>query len=562
MKNIKKLLSFILILSFAFVLFSCDGNESKFPFADMIERPSDIPPLADLDYVKYPEKPANMSAGQGSGMPTIGTATTDSEYYKIEQNDGKITIRFNEVGKWDYIYLPISNFNKEYQNIKITATGTNVQKISFTALYYEMYDAGNPAVTTLIHDVGDTEQYYIMELGKKKLLDASYYTLDENLGEQTVFALCIFIDSNPSQGVVNKKTDIESVFEITKVEFLKDGDEAIKEVYVDPSFNVGYCDPGYEVIKDDATKTYTINKYAEANQWESGELSVSNYSSAYTAFNMKFSTTNVTNLKVELAVSGGLAEWAPTVLVYEAMLTDGDHEVYVDFSAVQPVNMTTWETVPGYYIKNYRITGIKFFIDTAYDNPEDLINEDATCVINELAFERVVVEGTSITKAWNTSSSNITIGDDLMVGGIGTVTYNWYDSWDYLSIPVANYQTAEKLVVEFQASEEIGYLGIALGSPMFPIGEAVIKSCNDAALDEAEKYGDVEGVVESIEYDSTTNIYKITFDFSNAASISKYDDKTVNEMPITSLRFYFTDPYGDDMFEGTRSIRFISISFE
>ena len=148
------------------------------------------------------------------------------------------------------------------------------------------------------------------------------------------------------------------------------------------------------------------------------------------------------------------------------------------------------------------------------------------------------------------------------MGGIGTINYNWYEVWDYLAIPVANYQAADKLVVEFQASEEIGYLGIALGCPSFPIGEAVIKSCNDAAMDGAEKYGDVEGIIETVEFDSSTNIYKITFDFTNATKLAKYDDRSVNEMTITSLRFYFTDPYGDDVFEGTRTIRFINISFE
>lgn len=559
-KHYKKLL-FTLLLSLLLILVSC-GNKSKFPYSDMIERPSDIPPLSDLSFIEYPGKPENVSQGQGSGMPLYGTATTESEYYKIEQNEEKITIRFNEVENWDYIYLPISNFNKEYQNIKITAKGTNIFKVAFTALYYEMYDLGYPAVTTLIHDVGDAEQNYIMELGKTKLLDESYYTIDKALGDQTVFALCIFIDSNPAQGMFNKNTNVESVFEITAIDFLKDGDEAIKDVYVDPSFSVGYSDPGYLVEKNDETKEFTINKYSTAGQWESGEISISNYSSAYTALKLKFNTDNVTNFKVELMVSGGLAEWAPSVLVYEANLTDGEHEAYIDFSAVQPVNQTTWETVAGYYIKNYKITGIRFFMDTAYDNVSDLINEDATCIIKEIAFERMVVEGTTITKAWNTASSNITIGDDIAVGGIGTITYNWYDVWDYLAIPVSNYSPTDKLVIEFQASEEIGYLGIALGCPLLPIGEAVIKSCNDLALDEAEKYGDVEGVVETIVYDSENHIYKITFDFSNAAELSKYDQKRINEMPITTLRFYFTDPYGDDMFEGTRTIRFINISFE
>ena len=290
-KYIKLISSLIVILGFMVLLVACtEEQQNNFPYNDMIERPTDIPPLAELEYIKYPEKPEGIVPGQLGDIPTVGKATTESEYYKIEEADGKITIRFHEVGRWDYIYLPISNFNKEYQNIKITAKGTNVQKVAFTALYYEMYETGNPAVTPLIHDVGDTEQYYVMQLGKTKLLDKSYYTLDEVVGDKTVFALCIFIDSNPSQPVTNKKTDIESVFEITAVEFLKDGDPSIKDVYVDPTFSTGFCDAGYTVEKDEETKEYTINKYADAGQWESAELQISNYSSEYTTLRVEKNT--------------------------------------------------------------------------------------------------------------------------------------------------------------------------------------------------------------------------------------------------------------------------------
>ena len=562
MKKCLKIVSLIVaIFSIVLTLVSCGEEDHNFPFNDMIERPDDIPPLSYLEYVKYPDKPQDLTVGQGTGKPTVGTATTESEYYKISQEDGKITVRFYEVENWSYIYLPINNFNKEYQNIKISAVGTNVQKVSFVALYAEMYDTNNPAVTTLIHDVGDTEQNYIMELGKTRLLDKSYYTMDEVLGDQTVFALCIFIDSNPTQTITNKKTEIESVFEITVVDFLKDGDPQIKEKYVDPSFNPGFYDPGYTIEKDAETKEFTINKYADAGQWESAEISVSNYSSDYTKLKMKFTTNNVKSFKVELVISGGLPNWAPNTLIYDAIVKDGEHEAYIDIDTIQPVDTTTWQPVAGYYIKNYKVIAVKFFLDTSYDNVDDLIAEDASVVISEIGFERVASEGTSITKGWVTASSSIVIGDDLAVGGVGSITYNWYESWDYLSIPVVSYAPATKLTIQLQA-EELGYLGIAIASSSISLGEAVLKSCHDDLMTESEKYGDVEGVVETIVYDEATNIYTITFDFTNAAEISKYGDKTINEMPITALRFYFTDPYGDDMFEGSRTVRFISIKFE
>lgn len=559
MKRLLKLMTMLtLCLSVLLVFTAC--NKYEFPYLDMIERPADIPPLADLEYVKYPEKPADITVGQGQGMPVVGNVTTTSENYKIEQANGKITIKFNEVAKWDYIYIPISNFNKEYQNIKFTATGTNIQKVSVSALYAEMYDTNNPAVTVLNHDVGDTEQYYIMQLGKTRIVDQSYYPLDEYLGTKTVYGLCLFIDSNPSQNIINKNTEKESVFEITAIEFLKDGDPAIKEVYVQPSINVGFCDGGFAIEEKADDAGYNITKYDNALLYECATLAVTNYSSAYTTLDIKFNTTNVKQLTIELQISGGLSNWAENVTVYQSNLTDGKHEANIDFSMTQPNDKNTWDVVAGYYVKNYKIIGIKFYVDTI--DPNGLIAEESYIDISEIGFVRVEQEGTSIGKGWNAASSNIVIGEDLAVGGIGSITYNWHESWDYLAMPVVNYTTAEKLTVEFQASEELAYFGVALGCAAFPLGELVLKSCHDDILTAADKMNNAEGTIESIEFDEENLIYKITFDFSNAIEVEQYDGKRVNEMTITQLRFYFTDPYGDDIFDGTRTIRFINVSFE
>ena len=558
MKRVIKLFS-MLTLCFSLLVVFTSCKKYEFPYLDMMERPSDIPPLADLEYVKYPEKPADITVGQGQGMPSIGTATTTSENYKIEQADGKITIKFNEVSNWDYVYIPLTNFNKEYQNIKFTATGTNIQKVSVSALYAEMAETGNPAVTVLNHDVGDTEQYYIMQLGKTRLVDKSYYPMDEFLGDKTVYGLCLFIDSNPSQNIVNKNYEKESVFEITAIDFLKDGDPAIKEVYVQPSINVGFCDGGFMIEEKADDAGYSITKYDNALLYECATLAVTNFSSAYTTLDIKFNTTNVKQLTIELQISGGLSNWAENVTVYQSNLSDGEHEANIDFSMTQPNDKNTWETVAGYYVKNYKIIGIKFYVDTI--DPNSLVAEESYIDISEIGFVRVENEGTSIGKGWNANSSYIALGDDLAVGGIGTITYNWHESWDYLSMPVISYTTATKLTVEFQSSEELAYFGIALGCASFNGGELVIKSCHDDALYEAEKLGNAEGVVETIEFDEENLIYKVTFDFTNAINIEKFD-KTCNELTITSLRFYFTDPYGDDVFEGERTIRFINVSFE
>ena len=571
MKNyFKKIAMFVLSFSILLVFTACDPSSSDGSddgyvddgiYSDTIERPTDIPPLTELEYAKYPEKP-DMEPGQGSGMPYTGEATTASKGYKISTEEGKTVITFKDVERWDYVFIPVSNFNQQYQNIRINATATNVFKISIVAVYYEMYDAGLPPVAVYNGDVGDTEQNYIMQLGKTNVLNNAYYPLDDNLGTKTVFGLCLFIDSNPSQNVVNKDYDVDSVFVINNIDFLEDGDPAIKESYVEPSLRAGYVDPGYSIERDQETKEFTITKDGSAKLYESATIDVANYSNAYSSFDLKFTTENVNTIVIELQFTGGKEEWVPKSEIYRVTnLADGEHEVTIDFSFVQPQDSVTWDYVAGYYVKNYRVTGLSFFLDTSVES--DVKNETGVCVINELNWQRTAEDGTVVTKGWNGGSSNVTLGKDLANGGMGTINYSWFSEWSPVTMPVASYQASNTLTIEFQAKDGISFLGIAL---VVGSGEVVLSSgwttLQDKMVNPEEKSGEVAGIVETIEYDSANEIYKITFDFTNAAKLSQYDGKSVNELLVTSLRFYINDASSLDVFEGTREIRFISVKFE
>lgn len=565
MKHFKKLTLLVLFLMSALLLLACDKTSSK-GYKDVIERPEDIPPLEELNYVKYPSKPENFVPSTEEGVPTIGTASTTSEYYKITQDENQISVKFHEVKNWDYVYLPINNYYEEYQNMKITATATNVKKVSVQAVYYEMYDLGRPAVTTLVSDVGDTEQFYIMEFGKNKLLDSNYVGISEEfLGSQNIIGLLFFIDSNPSQATVNKNTSIQSEFKITNIEFLKDGDPSLGDRYVDPSVDVGYFDPdGYSASKDPVTKEITINKYASAPKWTKVQLTIQNYSYLYSSFTIKFNTEGVKNFYVALGL-GPNPKFAEEVEVLRKAVTDGSYEEEIDFSETLVLDNQTFSPVAGELIKHQDIKYIVIYLDTLEEN--QLVNQDATCIIEEISFKREVeVEGTIVNKGWNANSALITIGDDVLVGGIGSVTFNWYadPDWSCLTIPVKNYEPATTLTVTFKAPDGINYLGIALAIPQIAgTGEAVLKSCWNEVGMAAEKIDDVAGIVETIDYDSETMIYTITFDFTNAVKLAKLDNKSINEVNVTALRFYFTDPTPASVdFEGTRTIKFLGIEFK
>ena len=141
------------------------------------------------------------------------------------------------------------------------------------------------------------------------------------------------------------------------------------------------------ITSNEENDEYIITKYASAVQWEGAMLDVMDYSSSYSSFVIKFTTINVRNFSIELIVSGGDPDWAENISVYQTTVEDGLHEVYIDFSTVQPIGTTNWDYVPGYYIKDYQIVAVKIVLDTAVGNADDLIKEDATCVIHEFTFK-------------------------------------------------------------------------------------------------------------------------------------------------------------------------------
>lgn len=156
---------------------------------------------------------------------------------------------------------------------------------------------------------------------------------------------------------------------------------------VTPSLTAGYYDSGYMITSNEENDEYIITKYASAVQWEGAMLDVMDYSSSYSSFVIKFTTTNVRNFSIELIVSGGDPDWAENISVYQTMIEDGLHEVYIDFSTVQPISTTNWDYVSGYYIKYYQIVAVKIVLDTAVGSADDLIKEDATCIIHEFTFK-------------------------------------------------------------------------------------------------------------------------------------------------------------------------------
>lgn len=150
-----------------------------------------------------------------------------------------------------------------------------------------------------------------------------------------------------------------------------------------PMFSVGYNDAGFVTTKDEDLSEYTIVKQPDAVIWGGARLDINGYNSTYTKIRIKYTSTNITNLVIELIMMGGEADWAPNVSVYQAVIADGTNEIIIDFSETQPISTVTWGYVDGYYIKDYQIVAINFALDTN-DNTVEL--EEGIFIINEIEF--------------------------------------------------------------------------------------------------------------------------------------------------------------------------------
>lgn len=573
----KKISILVLFLISLFTLAACDGKDG---YKDEMAEPDDLPEIGDIHNVKYPEKPSWPNPGQKPGTPTIGTATTESKHYNIAQSEGGFNVTYNAVDRWDYVYLPIEGFNKEHQNIKISATAQNVDKIAIAVIYYEMYEEGYPAVAAFTKDVIPGEQYFVLQLGKVRVKDAEFKDVEkvnpedptiisyETLGDKTVIGLCIFIDSNPAQPTYKDGNDCS--LNLTKFEFLPDGDKGLGDIYVPPVIGVGeqaqeIVSP-YTVEQDEETKNFTLTRPAKAQQYSAAWFTVKNYTSDYTALSFAIDTTNVKHISIEVLFNGGKvgSEWQPQVTLETADIpADGQYAFEIDFTDVQPQGMD-WNLVPNYFIKNYNINTIKIYLDTAAPVYDANMTE-ATAVISDFKFIRTAVDENTITKKWSPSNSPEYKFSDVNTGGVGTVTYKYVDkdNWASFEMPIANYTPVNKITIKFQTSDPIKHIGIALVSGNFTSqnGEVVLKQCFGAM--ESTEIGtlDAEGVVQMVDIDSVTNTYTITFDFTNAKVVASYK-KPINQMPISRLRFYMTDAVGDDKFDGERTITFLGITME
>ncbi len=568
----------IAYLAAALMTLACVGcNKAKTPeWTDTVPRPEITAPNVNGSYVTYPEAPENAPADADTNKaPTVKGYASYGEY-EINADGEFPVITYDNLNDWDYVYAAVDNYHAEYGNIIITVNSQTAEKITVQAIYYEMYTDNNRAVTVYSGDLGgQTDRRIIARLDKFTKLNGEWQTMGSgNLLENAkIIGFAIFVDSIPVQVVSDRKGSVT----IKSFEFVKDDNPGLDMQYIVPSVNFDGSatneGSGYnlESVKNDSENPELVTglkvSYDGVKQYSQVYIPIMDKDSVpdYAEFSIKLNTTGVKGYSIGVMFSTGGNNWQNYVsMVTVTNAADGEHEHTVNFDGTSPISMGDWSSVPGEFIKNYGVYQICIWFDSldGMDN-----NNSGEAVVSDIVFNRTATDGATIGRAWSTTiSSNISY-DNIELGGKGTVTYSWYSSWYYLSMPVSGYTPdapKSKMIVKFTA-EEIDRMGIALVASNVKQnnGEAVLCSTWETfGVTESGASGTdsaAYGTTYKVEKDG--NDWTITFDFSKAKKQS--DGNAFWEATLTALRIYLNDPSGASSgFAGTRTIEFTSIVFE
>lgn len=554
----KRLVTCLLAAAAVFSFAGCDKGGTEVVWKDTAPRPEITTPEVLGGYAEYPGKPAEKPAVDTSKKTSAGTYAAHGAY-TIESSE-EVEATYAEVGDWDYIYVSVNDYQSKYGNFKITLDTKGAERVAVQAIYWEMYENGERPVTVFRGDLADGEQYLVAELGKYTRLDEEYQPITgQSLKDASILGFAVFLDSNPAQAAVSDKAG-RATFK--SFEFLEDGDPALNDKYVVPKVNWSgsYGDAGYTVVAPEEGGVSV--SYTEIPQYSRAYLPVVNFTPDYAEFDITLATKGVKNYSIGVMFSvEGHSEWQPYVDIYTASgVTDGEHTHTVNFDGINPIDMNNnWNPVPGEYIKNYNVYQICLWFDSL--NQQDGQTYSGTATVDKVTFNRTATEGCTVGKAWSSMTPSVTIGDDVMNGGSGTINYTFYTGWYKLSMPVSSYEPKSKLTIKLMSDDPIDYFGIVV---MSNGTEVTILSGWDKLTEFEDKTDEstsqARGTVVSVRKGSD-GIYTISFDFTNAKK-SIVTNLAFWEQTITNIGFYLGDPNTPPTeWSGTRSIRFVSVEF-
>ena len=432
MKKILLILSFL----FCFVLAGCKtnktpdaGNEENGNKTEVVTEGVTQPgvteeqptvPGVTVEQPTQPEENQKPTGPLGPGYPIyqptlsvgfcdVGYTNTKNPLEELDDSHLFTIIKSASAGTWTSASIDVTDYNSDYSKFTMKFRTAGVKH-----LVIELLIAGGQSDwsnSVEIYNEQINKEFYEIEVDFTNLNVISTTTWDYVQGHYVkdyLVGFRFFMDTatdNKSdlvnqdaicdvssiifkKGTVNNPTDDIPTVDVPTGDKPTENPSTPEVDLNAPTFGLGWCDDGYKGTKQNGENSFTINKDANAIQWGGATIQVVDYTSPYSAFTLKVNTTNVTNLCIQLFVTGGESTWSNYVSVYQDNITDGEHTIEIDFTDVNPVDTSTWASVSGYYIKDYTIEGIVISLDTAVDDGA-LKNVAEVCEIESIQFVKV-----------------------------------------------------------------------------------------------------------------------------------------------------------------------------
>ncbi len=330
----------------------------------------------------------NPTPSVDPNAPTVTVGWVDTGYMVSTEDNQFIINKYASAAQWTGATLDIENYSSDYSAFTIKFTSTNVTKLTIQ-LFVEGESDWLNYVSVYSSSIAEGENELYIDFTAARPVNESWETVSGYfIKDYDVKGIIFSLDTAVEEsGLKNEDASII----IHSLTFNKVNQDNLLDPNA-PTLAIGWNDEGYKTTKNTTTNEFIIEKDATALQWTCSSLDIVNYSSLYSAFTIKFTTTNVTNFSIQLYVLGIEDGWSNYVSVYDGIISDGEHELYIDFTNIEPVDLN-WQNVPGYFIKDYDVVSIKILLDTSVE-ASNLVNIDATCVIHEITFNKINSEET------------------------------------------------------------------------------------------------------------------------------------------------------------------------
>jgi hypothetical protein len=241
-------------------------------------------------------------------------------------------------------------------------------------------------------------------------------------------------------------------------------------------------------------------------------------------------------------------------------LKGGDEEIDYDFSAMFPASGE--DDFISQFIKNADVTDIVIVPVTT----------GKTVAINGVTFARTANDGGIVSNVWTSGSSDVEIVRKT-TGGNAKISYEYYTAWYNFTVSVRKGENVKKAQLKIYAPDGLTHLGVGItntspnnsdGQPS--AGTFILRGSaaifNGSAAPNTLTGEGMKGIVETCDYDETSKIYTLTYDFSGMDKDAS--GKTFVDYTLTSFIFYLNCPCAGDtakehVFDGAHSLYFLSI---